>query len=683
MKKKNRKPPVIASWLLKKIANKPDKEEIIGDFEEEYHETAADKGETQARLRYWKLIFVSMPSFFMSYFRWSTIMFKNYFTITLRSLVKHKGFSFINISGLAIGMACSILLFLFVLFELSFDKYHTKASRIYRVGSQYGTTIDGRSAFTAQPMAGALLNDFPEIENAARLSLWPRKYLVSTGNKKFLEEKIIFADHSIFDIFTIPFLAGDHKTALKEPFCIVITKNIARKYFGEQNPVGKFLRFEVWKRDFKITGVVDNCPTNSHFKYKIIASLISSRSSRNPSWRSHNCFTYISLRKGSSASQLEAKFPAFVRRYWGAQYFKETGQTYDEFIKSGENFYGFFLQPLLDIHLNANITDQLSVKGNINSIFIFFTIAIFILLLACINFMNLSTARFSSRSREVGIRKILGSSKKQLIFQFMGESTLLSLTALFLAILIIKAVLPVFSHLSSRELEFNLFSNFYLFPALLGFAILVGIMAGSYPAFFLSSFPVIQNIRNSVNKKIKGYIPLRRVLVILQFSITIVIFLGTSVIYRQLDYVKNTRLGFSKDRILVVHRAYSLGQKRDAFKQELLKHSNILVVSNTETLPGRHFDPTGLNLEGRPLTEEHILMKMYGDCDFNRLLDLEIVEGRYFSPEIPTDANSAVVINQAAVKQLGLKNPVGKRFLKESGGTKKVGFFIPCMGPLP
>ena len=508
-------------------------------------------------------------------------------------------------------------------------------------------------------------NTIAEIENAARLSLWPRKYLVSTGNKKFLEEKIIFADHSIFDIFTIPFLAGDHKTALKEPFCIVITKNIARKYFGEQNPVGKFLRFEVWKRDFKITGVVDNCPTNSHFKYKIIASLISSRSSRNPSWRSHNCFTYISLRKGSSASQLEAKFPAFVRRYWGAQYFKETGQTYDEFIKSGENFYGFFLQPLLDIHLNANITDQLSVKGNINSIFIFFTIAIFILLLACINFMNLSTARFSSRSREVGIRKILGSSKKQLIFQFMGESTLLSLTALFLAILIIKAVLPVFSHLSSRELEFNLFSNFYLFPALLGFAILVGIMAGSYPAFFLSSFPVIQNIRNSVNKKIKGYIPLRRVLVILQFSLSIILIISTLLMTRQMDFLRTIELGFNTEHVVVIDSGgFGVGIGSEArqrllqnYRRQASQYSAIqsISVGNMVFCKGR--SGTGFEYNGENINCGTFTV----DYDFIKTLKIELLQGRDFSPEFPSDEKESIVVNESFVKAVGLKEPVGQK----------------------
>ena len=414
-------------------------------------------------------------------------MFKNYFITALRNLKRHKGFSFINLSGLAIGMACSILFALFVIFELSFDTYHTKADRIYRVGTQFGLGVDNRGAFTAPPMAKALVNDFPEIENAARLSLWPRKYLVSYGEKKFLEEGIIFADNSIFDIFTFSHIAGNLKTALDEPFSIVITRDIAEKYFAEKNPIGESLGFAVWKKDFKITGVIENCPNNSHFKYRIIASMLSYQDD-NSSWGSHNCFTYIALKKGCSASQLEAKFPAFVKRYWGVHHYKDTGQTYDEYIKSEKNYYGHFLEPLPDIHLNSNMIDPLSVRGNKIYIYIFSTIAVFILLIACINFMNLSTARFANRSREVGVRKVLGSGKKQLIFQFLGESVLLSFFALILAIMILNLVMPIFCHFTNRQLEFNLFSNVYILPVLVGYAILVGILAGSYPAFFLSSF---------------------------------------------------------------------------------------------------------------------------------------------------------------------------------------------------
>ena len=676
---KLKRPPRLAYWVLKLLANKSNNSAILGDFEEEFKDIAIARGYTRAAFWYWKLTIVSLPSFLKDFFSWSTIMFKNYLIIALRNLKKYKGFSFINLSGLAIGMACSILLAVFIHFELSFDTYHENASRIYRVGAQFGTTSDKRSAFSAPPLAETMLSEFPEIENAARISPWPRKYLVKYKNSKFLEDKIIFADHSIFDIFNFSQIAGNFKTALREPYTVVITRDIARKYFGKKNPVGESMRFAIWQRDFKITGVIDNYPANSHVKYNMIASMESYNKKNQLSWRSHNCFTYITLKKGYLLSHLEEKLPGFVKRHWGVQYFKSTGVTYDDYIKDGKKYYGYFLQPLLDIHLNTEVIDGLSVKGNKTYIYVFFSIAIFILLIACINFMNLSTARFVNRSREVGIRKVLGSNKKQLIFQYLGESILISLIALVLAILIIKAILPVFSTLCSRQLEFNVFHQPVIPLLLVGFAVLVGVLAGSYPAFFLSSFPTLQVIKNSANQKIKGFVPFRRALVVIQFVITIVILSSFFFIYQQIKFVQNKKLGFNKDQVLVLHRGRSLKQKREAFKQELLKHANILAVSHTETLPGRHFDPTGHSLEGRPAGEEHTLFTMYGDGDYARLLDLKIVNGRFFSPKIKSDATHAVIINEAAVKKLGISAPVGKRFIKEFGGAKK-GEFVTIIG---
>jgi putative ABC transport system permease protein len=608
-------------------------------------------------------------------------MFRNYLMVALRNLRRHKGYSFINIAGLSIGMACGILIAIFVFYEFSFDKHHEKARHIYRVGAQFGPSIDMRGAFSAPPMAQALLDDFPEIVHAARYSPWPRNYLVSIGEKKFLEKGIKYADASIFDVFTIPFIAGDPKSALSDPFTIVITEDIARKYFGDENPLGKSLNFEDRKEDYLITGVVKNCPGNSHFQFDMIASYISRPGSRDTSWMGHSLFTYVVLQEGVSPSQLEAKFPNFILRHYGPQFLAQTGTRYEDYLKDEKNYYGYFLEPLLDIHLRSDTNENLSLRGRIVYIYIFSIIAIFILLLACINYMNLSTARFSQRSKEVGIRKVLGSDKKQLVFQFVGESILFSFIALLLSILTVKAVLPAFSNLADRQLSFQLSSNVYLLPVLIGYALLVGVLAGSYPAFFLSTSQPAHTIKGSLYKKTQGNLVLRRVLVVLQFSITVFIFLGTFVISSQLKYVQNRKLGFDKEQIVVIHRAYSLGHQADAFKQELLKYPSILTVSNTDSLPGRHFDPNGHRLEGRLSTEEYTLYTMYGDQDFLKLLNLEIVEGRYFSRDIPTDATSAVVINEEAVRELGLKEPIGKRFHKEFGGAKE-GEFVTIIGVL-
>jgi putative ABC transport system permease protein len=461
----------------------------------------------------------------------------------------------------------------------------------------------------------------------------------------------------------------------------VITKDIAHKYFGNENPLGKSLRFEDRGMDIKITGVIENCPATSHFRYEMIASIVSSPQAFETGWGGHSYFTYVVLKDRDARQQLEVKLPDFCRKHWGAYHYRETGQTYDEFIKDGKEYYGFSLEALTDIHLNRGVVDYLSVKGNKTYVYVFSLIALFILLIACINFMNLSTARFAHRSKEVGVRKVLGSDKKQLVWQFLGESVLLSLFALVFAVLLVKIVLPLFRNLASRQLELELFQSVFTLPILIGFAIFVGILAGCYPALFLSNFQPARTVKGTGGQKSKGNIVLRRVLVVLQFAATFGIFFSTFVISRQLGYVRDKQLGFDKEHVIVIHRADALGKQADTFKQELLRYPNIITISDTESLPGRHFNPNSHRLEGRPATETPTLHTMYGDHNFVELLDLEIVRGRYFSPEILTDATSSVVINERAVKELGLTDALGKRLHKEFGGAKP-GEFVTIIGVL-
>ncbi|MGD9346397.1 MAG: ABC transporter permease [Candidatus Aminicenantes bacterium] len=676
-----KKPPKVAKWLLLRFANRDERAAIIGDFEEEFYDRVDSAGFFRAHLWYWKLALISFPSFTANICYWSGAMFKNYLTVALRNVRRHKAFSSINIAGLAVGMAASILIAVFVLHELSFDRHHEKADRIYRVVTQFDPSGEKRGGYTVPPMAQAMLDDLSEVEHAARLSLWPRNYLVRYEDKLFLEKGIIFADASIFDVFTIPFLLGDPKSALIDPRTVVITEDIAHKYFGNENPLGKSLRFEDQDRDFKITGVVNNCPATSHFQYEMIGSLVTSPTAFETGWGGHTYFTYISLSDKYARSQLEAKLPDFCRRHWGAYHYAETGQTYDEYMKSGKEYYGFSLEPLLDIHLNSGVVDYLSVKGNKTYVYVFSVIAIFILLIACINFMNLSTARFAHRSKEVGVRKVLGSNQKQLVWQFLGESVLLSLFALVFAVLLVKLVLPTFRNLASRQLELGLFQSVSIVPFLVGFAILVGILAGCYPAFFLASIQPARTVKGSRGQRSKGNIFLRRALVVLQFAATFGIFFGTYVISYQLQYVRNKELGFNKEHVVVIHRADALGKKGEAFKQELMRYPNVITISDTESLPGRHFNPNSHRLEGRPATETPTLHTMYGDHKFVELLDLEIVAGRYFSPDILTDATSSVVINERAIKELGLTDALGKRLHKEFGGAKP-GEFVTIIGVL-
>ncbi|NIM90225.1 MAG: FtsX-like permease family protein [Candidatus Aminicenantes bacterium] len=605
--------------------------------------------------------------------RWIPSLFWNYFKIAFRKIKRQKGYSLINIAGLAIGMVCCILILLWIQDELSFDRHHEKAKRIYRVGTQFGPTVDSREAFTAPPMAEALIDEFPEVLQAVRLDLWDEdiNLLVSHDEKHFMEKGIIWADSSIFDVFTIPFIIGNPKTALTQPGTVVIAEDTAQKHFGDEIPLGKTIKIE--SDEYQITGVVENCPSNSHFQFNMIASLISEELSRDPEWDGHCYFTYLVLPDRYPPSQLEEKFPDFIKRHYGPEFKEEMGISIEEYYDGENRYYGYWLQPLLDIHLNPDVGRA---KGDITYVYVFSSIALFTLLIACVNFMNLSTARSANRSKEVGLRKVAGSSKSQLVRQFLCESILLSLIALVIAIGIVELVLPAFRNLTSKQLELNLFSNWYILIGLFGLALFVGITAGSYPAFFLSSFQPAVVLKGKLRAGTKsGW--LRSGLVIFQFSISVIILLGTFAIYNQLKYVKNVQLGFDKEQIVVIHRASALGQQKETFKQELLRHSRIISISNTSSLPGRHFDPNDHRLEGEP-KKAYVLHTMSGDHDFVELLNLEMVAGRYFSKEIATDA-TAVVINEAAVKKLGLSDPIGKRFYKEFGGAKK-GEFVTIIG---
>jgi putative ABC transport system permease protein len=410
----------------------------------------------------------------------------NYFKITIRKIRRQKVYSLINILGLAIGMACTMLILLWVQDESGFDKHHEKAGRIYRVGTQFGPTTSQRGAFTAPPMAQAMLDEFPEVQHAVRIDLWDKNIIVRRGDEYFIQEDLIWADPSIFDVFTLKFVQGNPGAALAQPDGIVLTDETAQKYFADENPLGQTLSIE--NKDYQITGIVENCPLNSHFHYEIIGSLLSQRLSRDPGWGGHCYFTYIVLPEGHPPSQLEAKFPDFIKRHYGPEIQREMGIPFDEYYDGKENYYGYWLQPLRGIYLLPGVGDNLAKSGSKTFIYVFTLIAVFILLIACINFMNLSSARATSRAQEVGLRKVMGSGKAQLIRQFLYESIMLSLIALLLSIGIVEAVLSSFNRFSGKQLELNLFHNIFVPLGLLGLALLVGILSGLYPAAFFCFF---------------------------------------------------------------------------------------------------------------------------------------------------------------------------------------------------
>ena len=603
-------------------------------------------------------------------------MIKNYIKVALRNLVKYKGYSFINIVGLAIGFACSILIAMFVFDELNYDKFHEKADQIYRV-SLHGRLSDNEFNVpnTCGPLAFTLVNDYPEVLQATRV-LGKSSRLVNYEDKHFNEEEIIFADSTFFDVFTFPFIQGDPNTALTKVNSIVITEETAQKYFGKKNPMGKLLRFDDDTTYFQITGIIKNVPDNSHFHFDFLVSFSATDQRRNQMWTSNYLYTYIVLQKDFPPAQLEDKFPALLEKYVGPELEQFMGIGFKEFLEQG-NKYGFALQPFLDIHLYSDLEGDIEPQGDITYVYIFSVVAVFILLIACINFMNLTTARSASRAKEVGMRKVVGSFKSQLVGQFLNESILLSCLAFIFAIVIVSLSLPFFNNITGKEFSVSYFNDPIIILTLIGIAIIVGIIAGSYPAFVLASFKPVVVLKGKIAEGMKSSW-LRSILVVFQFSISIIVFICTFIVYNQLSYIQNKKLGFEKEHVLVIHRVGALGNQKETFKQNLLKHPDIISVTHSNILPGRGLSFNGYGLEGAPEGKVYILGVYRVDFDFVETLELEMAEGRFFSRKISSDS-SAVIINETAVKNLGLKEPLGKRII-QPGETLEKSEFKPIIG---
>ncbi len=597
-------------------------------------------------------------------------MIKNYLKIALRNLRKHKGYTFINITGLAVGLACCLLIVLFVRDELSYDRYHDNADRIYRI------TLDAllgeqeiHGPISPAPMAQALVNDFPEVVQATRLFTFRDKTLVRYEDNRFVEERFFFGDSTFFEVFTFPFLQGDPETALVEPNTVVLTESTARKYFGQQNPIGQTLRVNE-RTDYEVTGVMADVPTNSHFHFDFLGSLGTLDNSRNPMWVSNNFRTYFLLADGHSPEALQAKFPAMVKNYAGPQVEQFLGITIDQFFASGGRF-AFQIQALTDVHLHSQLDFEIEPNGDITYVYAFSIVAFLILLIACINFMNLATARSANRAKEVGVRKVLGSNRRQLTLQFLMESMLLSVIALGVALVLAAVLLPVFNSLSGKALQIDYLDGFML-SGVIGLAVLVGLLAGSYPAFFLASFSIVNVLKGQglVGMKSSG---LRSGLVVFQFVISIALMIGTAMVYRQVDFIQNKRLGFDKEHVIVLERFNALGPQQQAFKQQIQQHPNVVAVAAANTLPGRSFGDTSFIPEGAPPEEILSLRLLYTDFDLLETLNLELVDGRFFSRDFATDS-AAVVLNEAAVKELGWTEAVGKRLVSPSFNGEETEF---------
>jgi len=585
-------------------------------------------------------------------------MFSNIIKITIRNLIRQPGYTLINILGLAIGLACSIMIFLYVLNEVTYDSFNEKAERIYRIGvkgQMLGNELN--QAVTAAPMMG---------------------WLVTYDEKKFheTEETFKFADSTFFEVFDFKLLRGDPKTVLDKPQTMVLTETAARKYFGDEDPIGKSLKIEQDTILYEVTGLMEDVPVNSHFHFDLLGSMSSIGGSRSTNWLNHNYYTYVILPSGIDIEQFTESINELIPKYVGPMIEQFLGFNLEQFEAAG-NTFGYFLQPLLDIHLHSNLQVEIEPGGNPAYVYIFSIIAVLILIIACINFMNLATARSVVRAREVGIRKVAGSHRLYLISQFLTESVFLSMISLAIAVILVYLLLPYYNNMIRLDLEFDISKGYYTIPLLILLAILVGLIAGGYPAFVLASFNPVTVMKGELVPG-SGRGLLRSILVILQFTVTIAILMGTFIIYRQLSYMQKKDLGFVKDNVLVIRRSDALKDQIDAFKQELKQQAGIISVGNSTHIPSRQFWNNAHWLEGQDFSQTLLLMTAYVSYEYADALGLTMKEGRFFSPDRPTDS-FAVVINEAAVQVFGLTDPLNTRFV-EPGETRDQDRFMPVIG---
>jgi len=590
-------------------------------------------------------------------------MLQNIIKVIIRNFIRQPGYVFINILGLAIGLASSIFIFLYVINELTYDRFHEKADRIYRIGvrgKMLGNEIN--QAVTAAPMIEALRNDYPEVEEVTRYAKFGG-WLVRSGEKRFNEtdKDFVFADSSFFKVFSFRLLKGDPATVLTRPRSIVMTERYVTKYFGDENPIGQTLRIEKDTNLYEVTGVMENVPVNSHLHFGMIGSLSTFRNSRSDNWVNHNFYTYIVLAPGTDIQKFTDGMRQMVIKYVGPNIEKFIGIGLEQFEAAG-NTFGYFLQPLTDIHLGSNLQEEIEPNGNITYVYIFLIIAILILIVACINFMNLATARATTRAREVGLRKVVGSHRSVLVYQFITETVFMSLISLVLAVIVVYLLLPGYNNMIRLDLDFKIFSNTYTVPFLIILALLVGLMAGTYPAFVLASFQPAAVLKSELKSGSSRSL-LRSILVTLQFAVAIIILIGTSFVSLQLYYMQQKDPGFGKENVLVISRSDALGDKIDAFKQELKQHANIISVSNSTHIPSKNYWNNAHWLEGQDMSNTLLLMTSYISYDFDQTMNLELVRGRFHSREIPTDS-FGIVINEAAVKILGIKDPLNTRFVE-------------------
>ncbi|MEC3879931.1 ABC transporter permease, partial [Parapedobacter sp. 10938] len=598
-------------------------------------------------------------------------MIKNNFKIAWRNLIRNRWSSSINILGLAIGLATCLIILLFVNHVLGYDRFHKKADRIARIyfeGNVQGEKM--KETVVMAPVAETLKKDFPEVEDATRLRSYGWAPQLMVNDHVFKQDALAYVDANFFDVFTLPFINGDPKTALVAPNTVVLTKDIAQKYFGDEEALGQTIHFKTEdKAPMKVTGVIENIPLNSHFQFGLLTSMNSLDDARQQNWMNSNYYTYVLLKDKRDFEKLNAKVPLLVDTYIGPQMKDGTGQTLAEFRKSGSNLT-FQLQRLTDIHLYSDFQYDLSAPGDVRYVYIFSAVALFMLLIACINFMNLSTAEAAKRTREVGIRKVLGSLKSELVKQFLMETMLIAAIALVLSLLLIKGALPFFNDLSGLQLTLSFTEKPWMIPALMGAVLITGLLAGSYPAFYLSSFKPVAVLKGKWNP-VKNGVSFRSTLVVFQFFISIMLMVSTIVVYKQLSYIRNKDVGYDKDKVMVISNVWALGNNMDVFKQQLQSDPAVTHVSASRYLPAGSSDNNNFFVSTEQEPDRLVKALRYEiDEHYISTLGIQLESGRNFSQQYGMDS-AAVIVNEAAVNALGWKGDPLDRTISRTGSNGK------------
>jgi putative ABC transport system permease protein len=594
-------------------------------------------------------------------------MFSNLIKHSIRSFKRQRAYIVINILGLSIGIACSLLITLFVLNEISFDRYNVKKDRIFRmilngkIGGQEVTVT-----YSAAVIGPTMLKEVPEVEDFLRMNgMGPTT--IEYNKQAFTDDHIVEADSSFFNFFSIPVIKGDPKNLLNAPRKAVLSESTAKKIFGIENPIDKTIKIGSDTLLYTISGVMGDVPGNSHFEANILTSFMTNPGSKNPTWLSNSYSTYLLLKPNSSFKTVDAKLPGMIIKYVGPELQRFMGVSISDFAAKG-NKYRFYLQNLKDAHLDPSVTQQqFKAASDPKFLKIFGSIAILIVLIAAINFMNLSTAQASRRAKEVGIKKIGGSSRGMLVTQFLSESFILSFISLIFALIFIKVTLPYFNNLLGTNLALNLFASWYAIPVLIIFSVLVGILAGSYPAFFLSAFNPYEVLKGNFKNSMKNG-RLRRILVVFQFAISILLIVGTMVMYRQINYMLNKDVGFNKEQLIVINRANALGAKVKSFKEAVKEIPGVVSIASSTAVPGRNNNDNGYGMEGRK--DENFLMQTnWVDYDYLETYKMTLASGRFFNESFTTD-KQACLVNESAIKNFSITDFAKTRFMQPRDSGK-------------